>query len=72
MDTVGQRAHQIWEDRVENGIPGTPETDWAQAEEELSYLKAGADRLNPESEAILHREPGEGGTLPTLTAAAAR
>jgi hypothetical protein len=35
MKNVAQRAYEIYCERKAKGIPGTAETDWEQAEEEL-------------------------------------
>jgi hypothetical protein len=34
-DRIRERAHQIWLERIAKGEPGTPESDWAKAEEEV-------------------------------------
>jgi len=32
---VHQRAYEIYENRLDKDLPGDPESDWYQAEEEL-------------------------------------
>jgi hypothetical protein len=46
LNEIRERAHQIWLYRTENGIPGTPESDWYAAEAEMEVdrkIKSNAD-----------------------------
>jgi hypothetical protein len=44
-DEIRQRAHQIWAERAARDVPGTAESDWAQAEEKLGIDRAGGSYL---------------------------
>jgi hypothetical protein len=42
---IRERAYIYYRIRARNGIPGTPEGDWVQAEKEMELLEP-ANRLN--------------------------
>lgn len=50
MDTIRERAYQIYEDRIANGISGTSEDDWNKAEEELRFTSGTTQRTDEETE----------------------
>jgi hypothetical protein len=39
QEAIARLAYSIWETRMLNGIPGTSEEDWYQAEQELDAAR---------------------------------